>query len=102
MAAGLPLLAKFQSRLTTNPLTTNPRPQILMGVRHRDLSNGSVFSFTRGQEEREAEQALVGAGALIAHIANRVSVFWGLGLSDAVKDSWERNLGPELEELNKP
>jgi hypothetical protein len=64
------------------------------GLNHESLQGGSLFSFTRRHdEEPQAEFAVVATAAIIAHMGNRVSVFWGLGLSDEIADVWRKRIG---------
>lgn len=65
-----------------------------IGLRHEAPDRGGLFSFARKEdEESEAESALVATAAIIAHLGNRVSVFWGLGLSDEIKQVWDKKIG---------
>jgi hypothetical protein len=72
----------------------HPTPVGLVDVA---LPPGSLFSFGRKTDEgSEAEQAIVAAAALIAHMANRVSLACGLGLSEEVAGYWNKYIRPEM------
>jgi hypothetical protein len=59
-----------------------------IGVRHRALPKGALFSFDAANEDDEAEQALAAVGTFLSQIANRASVFWGLNLTTNIEGFW--------------
>ena len=68
-----------------------------LGVREWCTPKGGVFNFDKRDEGNCAEQALVACASLIAHLANRISVFWGLGLSDELAGYWQKYIDPWLQ-----
>jgi hypothetical protein len=65
------------------------------GLGHEVLGWGSIFSSDRiDNEESHAESALESTAAMVAHMGNRVSVFWGLGLSDEIVQAWGKHKRP--------
>ena len=72
------------------------------GLGHEVLEWGSVFSSKRtNNEESHAESALAATAAMVAHTGNRVSVFWGLGLSDEFAKAWQKHIGPLMDRKAK-
>jgi hypothetical protein len=68
------------------------------GLGHEVLERGSIFSFQRREsEDGHAESALTATAAMVARIGNRASVFWGLGLTDEIDQSWQKHLGPLMD-----
>jgi hypothetical protein len=65
-----------------------------IGLRERMVEDGSALTFGDRDEEKWGQQALVTSAALITHLANRMSLFWGLGLSDGFAGYWEKYIRP--------
>jgi hypothetical protein len=72
------------------------------GLGHEVLGWGSVFFSQRTtNEESHAESALAATAAMVAHMGNRISVFWGLGLSDEFAQAWQKHIGPLMDRRAK-
>jgi hypothetical protein len=69
-----------------------------LGLRHASLGGGDIFTFSESnpESEQQCRFALGATTATIAHIGNRASVFWSLGLSDEIKAMWECMVKPFL------
>jgi Family of unknown function (DUF5677) len=72
------------------------------GLAHEVLRWGTVFSTSRTtDEESHAESALAGTTAMVVRMAYRVSLFWGLGLSDEITQTWQKYIGPLVDRKAK-
>jgi hypothetical protein len=73
------------------------RPTAL-GLRHASLGGGEIVTFSGPSvdNEQQCSFALGATATTIAHIGNRASLFWSLGLSDEIKAMWENMVKPFL------
>jgi hypothetical protein len=72
------------------------------GLGHEVLESGSVFSSERtSNEEGHAESALTATATIVIRMANRLSVFWELGLSDEIEQAWREHIGPLIDEAKE-
>jgi hypothetical protein len=69
-----------------------------IGLGHEVLRHGSIFSTNRtDNEDGHAMSAMGATAAVIVRIGNRASVFWGLGLSDEIEQTWRKQIGPLID-----
>ena len=72
------------------------------GLGHEVLRPGSVFSSERtSNEEGHAESALTATATIVVRMAARLSVFWGLDLSEEIDQAWQKHIGPLIDKAKK-